>query len=252
MNASATLPYRPDTSRSGSAGAFVLAVGMHCLLFAFLYFGIRWQSRPPAAIEAELWTELPAIAAPRPAPRAEPPPAPPKPEVRDEPRPPPPKPDIAIRDEKKKPAPKEKPAPTETDDPVKRDLLKELLAREAQKEAMAQKAAGDSAAQNAAQAAAQGQRAAAEWAERVKAKVRGKIPYTVASAVNGNPEAVFEVTLLPGLEVGAVRPLKSSGNLAYDEAAERAIRAASPLPPPGSDRVAIPRVLTLRMRPKDE
>ena len=251
MNTSATLPYRPDTSRSGSTRAFVLAVGVHCLLFAFLYFGIRWQSRPPAAIEAELWTELPSLAAPLPAPRAEPPPAPPKPEVRDEPRPPP-KPDIAIREEKKKPAPKEKPAPTETDDPVRRDLLKELLAREAQKEAMAQKAASDNVAQTAAQAAAQGQRAATEWAERIKSRVRGKIPYTVASAVNGNPEAVFEVTLLPGLEVGTVRALKSSGNPAYDEAAERAIRAASPLPPPGSDRVAIPRVLTLRMRPKDE
>ncbi len=252
MSANATLPFRPDTSRTGSTGAFMLAIGVHCLLFAFLYFGIRWQSRPPAAIEAELWTEMPAIAVPRLAPRADPPPAPPKPAVRDEPRAPAPKPDIAIREEKKKPAPKEKPTPAETDDPVKRDLLKELLAREAQKEALAQKAASDSAAQTAAQAAAQGQRAAAEWAERIKARVRGKIPYTVASAVNGNPEAVFEVTLLPGLEVGSVRPLKSSGNPAYDEAAERAIRAASPLPPPGSDRVTIPRVLTLRMRPKDE
>ena len=252
MNATAALPYWPDTSRIGSTRAFVLAVGMHCLLFAFLFFGIRWQSRPPATIEAELWTELPPIAVPRLPPRADPPMAPPKPEVREEPRPVVPKPAIAIREEKKKPDPKEKPKTRDSDDPVRNELLKELLAREAQKETMAQKAANDSAVRAAAQAAAQEQRAAAEWAERIKARVRSKIPYSVASAVNGNPEAVFEVALLPGLEVGTVRSIKSSGNAAYDEAAERAIRAASPLPPPGSDRVMVPRALTLRMRPKDE
>ena len=82
--------------------------------------------------------------------------------------------------------------------------------------------------------------------------MRSKIPQSIASAVTGNPEVVFEVSLLPGLEVGSVRLTKSSGNPAYDEAVERAIKAASPLPAPTSGGVAALRALTLRWRVKDE
>ena len=256
----AGLPYRPDSGRTGSIRAFALAAAVHCLLFTLLYFGIRWQSRPPAAIEAELWTELPPLAAPRPAPRVEPPPPriEPKAEPEAKPEPKPVRPEIAIKEEKKKPEPKkieEKPRPRAEDDPIKRAMEKEDKARmtsEADKELARQKAATESAAQAAAQAAAQNQRAQAEWADRVKARVRSKIPYSIASAVTGNPEVVYEVTLLPGLEVGSVRLTRSSGNPAYDEAVERAIKAASPLPPPTSGGVAAQRALTLRWRVKDE
>ena len=243
-------------SRAATWVSVALAVAMHCLLFAFLYIGIRWQSRPPDAVQAELWSELPRPVAPAPTPAS----APPKPVVSEEPRqePAPPKPDIAIREEKKKPEPKkpEKPKaeirkeekPVPNDDPIRRALekeeLKRQLARDLQRDEMAQKAASD--------AAALGRRASDEWNDRVSAKVRAKIPFAVASLVAGNPEAIFEVNLLPGLEVGTVRRLKSSGNAAYDEAAERAITAASPLPAPASDRVAVPRLLILKMQPKDK
>ena len=259
MTATASLsPLMPVRgSRAATWVSIALAVAMHCLLFAFLYVGIRWQSRPPDAVQAELWSEVPRPVAP---PAAAPAPAPPKPVVREEPRPEPapPKPDIAIREEKKKPEPKklekpkpdirkeEKPAPN--DDPIRRALekedLKRQLARDLARDDMAQKAASD--------AAALGRRASDEWNDRVSAKVRAKIPFAVASLVAGNPEAIFEVSLLPGLEVGTVRRLKSSGNAAYDEAAERAITAASPLPAPASDRVAVPRLLILKMLPKDK
>ena len=259
MTASATgLPYRPDSGRTGSIRAFALAAAVHCLLFALLYFGIRWQSRPPAAIEAELWTELPPLAVPRPAPRAEPPPPRIEPTPQARPEPTPVKPDIAIKEEKKKPEPKkveDKPRPRAEDDPIRRAMEKEEKSRmtsEADKELTRQKAASESAAQAAAQAAAQNQRAQADWADRVKARVRSKIPQSIANAVTGNPEVVFEVSLLPGLEVGSVRLTKSSGNPAYDEAVERAIKAASPLPAPTSGGVAALRALTLRWRVDDK
>lgn len=260
---------RPDLSRRQSGlpwAAFLFAALMHAALFSLFYFGIRWQTRPAAPVEAELWSEPPRPA--RPAAVQPPPPAPepPRPVVREEPRPEPvpAKPDIAIKDEKKKSEPKKedkpkaepkaepkkepKAPPKIEDDPIRRELLKEEfkrdLARQAQRDETATRAA--------AEAAAIGQKAQAEWGDRVKAKVRNKIPYSVANAVPGNPEAHFEVTLLPGLEVGSVRLTRSSGHAAYDDAAERAIRAASPLPPPQSDRVTPPRVLKLVMRPKDE
>lgn len=252
----------------GGWGAFAMALLMHAALFSLLYFGIRWQTRPAAPVEAELWSEPPRHVRPAPVVAPEPPPEPPKPVVREEPKVEPPpkvevKPDIAIKDEKKAPPKKEdrpkpeprvepkkdaKASPKVDDDPIRRELMKEemkrQLAREAQRDEAAAKAA--------AEAAAIGQKANAEWQSRVSAKVRSKVAATVADAVPGNPEAQFEVTILPGLEVGNVRLLKSSGNAAYDEAAERAIRAASPFPPPQSDKVTVGRSIVLKMRPKDQ
>jgi colicin import membrane protein len=253
--------------------AFGLALATHCLLFALLFFGIRWQSAAPAAVEAELWRELPRVDQPLAQQERRPDPSPPRPAEapnpaarqealpRLEPVPqvaPPPKPEIAVRDEKPKPrekppAPADKAANREapkdakpSDDPIARELEKERIRREllaATRDSGEQRAA--------AEAAARATRLATEWAERVRAGVRSRIPTSVANAVIGNPEAVFEVTLLAGREVDRVRLVRPSGNAAYDEAAERAIRAASPLPAP-PEGVAQQRTLTLRMRPKDE
>lgn len=250
-------PFPPTRkARTATAWSIALAVAMHGLLFAFLYFGVRWQSRPPAAIEAELWSEPARVVVPAPVQTAAL--AAPQPVLREEPRPEaaPPKPDIAIKEEKKPPPRKdEKPKPevrreekpTPNDDPIKAALAREEISKAVEREAVASKAARDSAAL----AAAQGARAQAEWADRVRNVVRRRVPFTVANAVSGNPEAIFEVNLLPGLEVGSVRRVRSSGNAAYDEAAERAIMASSPLPPPPAG-VAIDRLLILKMRPKDK
>ena len=40
MNASAQLPFQPHLDNAGAIRAFALAAVMHCLLFAFLYFGL--------------------------------------------------------------------------------------------------------------------------------------------------------------------------------------------------------------------
>ena len=261
--ASASLsPFMPQRqARAATAWSLTLAIAMHCLLGAFLYLGVRWQSRPSAPVEAELWSEPPRPAARPATPVAAPEPA--KALAREEPKsePAPAKPDIAVKEERrdlKKPEPKKLEQPkTEAkkpdaskpvDDPIEEALRKEELkrqiARDLQRDEMSQKAASD--------AAALGQKAAREWNERIAAKVRSRVPFPVANAVVGNPEVVFEVSLLPGLEVGSVRLLKSSGNPAYDEAVERAIKAASPLPRPERDGVAIPRNLSLKTRPKDE
>jgi colicin import membrane protein len=59
--------------------------------------------------------------------------------------------------------------------------------------------------------------------------------YLVPPSVQGNPEAEVVVTLLPGGEVLNVRIKKSSGNPAYDEAVERAVRRARPFEVPAGD-----------------
>jgi colicin import membrane protein len=69
--------------------------------------------------------------------------------------------------------------------------------------------------------------------------------------VTGNPEAIFDVALLPTGEVLTVRRRKSSGHAGYDAAVERAIYAASPLPKPDQPGI-FRRDLELKFRPKDQ
>jgi len=95
------------------------------------------------------------------------------------------------------------------------------------------------------------QKAIDDWRARIKAKIKGRV--VVPPNVEGNPEARFEVVLLPGGEVLSATLKKSSGNPAYNTAVERAIMAAQPLPVPTETDMFQEhfRYLTLVFRPKD-
>jgi len=69
-----------------------------------------------------------------------------------------------------------------------------------------------------------------EYRARIGAKIRQRV--VLPPDLRGNPEATYEVSLLPGGEVVEVRLRKSSGIPTYDAAVERAILAAQPLPVP--------------------
>ncbi|AOI77824.1 MULTISPECIES: cell envelope integrity protein TolA [unclassified Burkholderia] len=88
-------PLQPPRER-GTWRAFALAALMHVLLALFLYHGVQWQNSTPAGAEAELWTEVPDVPAPRPVVTPTPPAkvAPPAP-VRDE------QADIALQQKKR-------------------------------------------------------------------------------------------------------------------------------------------------------
>ncbi len=91
-----------------------------------------------------------------------------------------------------------------------------------------------------------------DWRARIQAKIKGRV--VVPPNVVGNPEARFEVVLLPGGEVLSATLKKSSGNPAYDAAVERAIMAAQPLPVPTETDMFQEnfRELPLVFRPKDK
>lgn len=63
-------PYRvpPEPSRWP---AITLAVAVHALLLAFLWFGINWQNNEPVQVEAEVWDMKVQAAAPPPPPPEE-------------------------------------------------------------------------------------------------------------------------------------------------------------------------------------
>jgi colicin import membrane protein len=235
--------------------SIALAIAVHVALAAFLIYGVRWQSEPPAAVEVELVRSVPAPAAepPPPAPEPEPepkpePPPPPKVEPKLEP-PPPPKPDIVVKKEKEKPKPVPKAEPQPKWDPSK-DLLEEERRIAEQKRLTAQVAAEQQRldAQKAAQAAAARDKALAEYGDLIRGKIRGNI--VLPPDIKGNPAAVFEVAQLPSGEVIDVRRIKPSGHAAYDDAVERAIHKSSPLPKP-RDPADFQRVLKLTFCPNE-
>jgi colicin import membrane protein len=231
----------------GSAPAAVLSVLVHAALFAFLFFGIRWQSRLPDAVVVELWDRPPVMEPasappeqPKPEPKVEPKPAPkveakPVPKIEAKP----PKPDIAIEKEKKAP-PKKKEEPKKVEPAVKIDydrVMRERMAREMEQVSKAARPA---------QPPAAGPVVDASYANKIKAKIKGNV--VLPFDLKGNPEAIFDVVQLPTGEVLSARLRKSSGNLAYDEALERAILKSSPLPEPDR-REQFARELQLKFRP---
>jgi colicin import membrane protein len=227
----------------GRVASFVLAAAVHLLLFAVLVFGVRWQNRPPEAIEVELWNEpAPVQVETKPAPAPEPMAAKPEPVIA--------KPDIALKEPvKPKPAPKPvaKPEPLKPKVDDTRKRMREELAREQaslavdreRQQIKDQLTRDSSAAIN---------KSKADWVDKIRTKIRSNI--VLPPDLQGNPEAQFLVVLLPTGEVLTRKLTKSSGHHGYDEAVERAILKSSPLPKP--DRAEIfERELRLTFKPRD-
>lgn len=262
----------PQNSEQTNVTAMVLSATVHLLLIGALFFGVQWRSQS-TSVEVEVWR---SVAAPAPAVKPEPVPEPPKPEPKPEPKPtpkvetpPPVKPDIAVKDkekpkkeEPKKPEPKPEPKPEQNKPEPKREApdWKKALEQE-QKQLQQQKATQDQIARaaneanlmaslKADQASAARNRGLADYASKIRGKIKGNMNITGLS-IQGNPEAVFKVTQLPSGEVLSVKLSKSSGNRPLDEAIERAILKSSPLPKPDQPGL-FQRELELKYKPLDE
>jgi len=233
--------------------AGVLALAVHAMFFALLYFGFNWRAEPPQGMVVDIWESLPAPQVARV--RVEPPPAEPPPvEQVEPPQPPeppklaepvqpvePPKADIELAEKKKpkarpveikKPVELKKP-PVKQKPPIEQKATRPKIseAEKAQQAAQAEQgrvqAEQDQA--RAAQAAAIG-RVVDEHKARIVAKIRRNI--VMPPDVPDNARAEFDVTLLPGGSVLSAKLTKPSGKEAYDSAVERAIFKAQPLPLP--------------------
>lgn len=255
----------------GEPGGFssaLLALLVHALFFAFLFFAVSWRTDPPQGMVAELWTALPAAtpqpAAPPPPPRPVVKPEPPKPEPKPPPKPveepkPQPKPDIALKEKAEQEKKKREEERKRAEDERKKEAEKRRLEQE--KAAEAEKARREQVAQLAREQEALNQRLEAQtlaaaaqsrlvddYRGRIVAKIKRLI--VMPPEIPGNPEAVFDVVLLPSGEVLSAKLKKSSGHAAYDAAVERAILKAQPLPlPPDPSAFASFRNLVLVFRP---
>jgi colicin import membrane protein len=238
-----------------------LAFATHVLFLILMVFGVSWQHKQvDTAAVVDLWRDLPT-ATPPPAAEAPPPPQikpePPPPAPKVEVKPPPPKPepvpvvkpDIALKEKQEKERKvREQQAAEEKKKLAAEKAQEEALQKKklAEADALKKKQAAEVAAKSAAneeqkartalaaQQAAAAKRDIDKYMDGIRTKVRGAL--LVPPSVQGNPEAEFSVTLLPGGEVLDVRLNKSSGNTAYDAAIEAAIRKGQPYTVPTGDQ----------------
>lgn len=271
---------QPAHQEPGKGKALALAIAVHLLLAVALFLGVQWKTEQ-AAVEVELWSPVPRQATslpppPKEQPRPEPKPEP-KPEPRVEPKPEPKpvvKPDIAVKKEDKKPEPKPtpepkpepkhepkkpEPKPEKKPEPKKpeppKDPWGDLLAQEkssrtsTESQTKASREEQLRAIADAESKAAGRKSAESTWVGKIVDKVRGNV--VLPPGIQGNPEAVFEVTLLPTCEVIGVRLKRSSGNGALDAAIERALLKSSPLPKP-DDPAVFQRILEIKYRPYEQ
>lgn len=229
---SATLAYEPYRLPAG-----LLALVVHSAFFALLYFGFTWQTRPAETMSVELWKSLPEeVIAPAPAPKVAPAVQPAQPEKLV-------KPDIALPDKKDKRKVETKPVVTIPDKkktetkPAPQTSVEQMQVEEDQRVRLADQQAAQAARERSEQAArdkAAQDAALNAMVNEYKAKIVTKIRRNIVKPPNvpDDARAEFRVTLLPGGTVLSAELKKSSGNMAYDNAVERAILKSQPLPLP--------------------
>lgn len=270
----AAFPMNPLRNRiqaePGTGKSFVLALGMHLLLVAFLTFGLSWKSQTPAGLEAEIWDNVPVI-------KSAPTTVDPKIDA-DE------KADIALKKKKetvKKPEPKEEVKAAKKVDPKelqKQKAEQEKLAKQKQEEAKAkakadaerkealaqEKARSDQLARLRSAAGKEGAaggrggvvgdgvggggNAKPGYADKVRKKILPLIVFN-PSLVAGNPAVEVGVELAPDGTIMNRKVLKSSGDAAWDRAVLRAVDDAQTLPK--DDDGKVPKQIRLTFKPKD-
>ena len=266
-------PALEKPAQPGKVRAVVLAVLVHAAFFGLIVFGVTWQSKPTAPLQAEVWDKLPPTKSTEPT---KPPPPPPKPQPKPEPKPEPPKPEPPKPPEVKPQPPKPDPAIAEKAEREKRERAKrerlekeekkkreeEELRKKREREEVAKKKREDEEKRKQEEAARkEAERVAAEARDRqqkefdgfvngIRAKIRGRA--NVPDTVRGNPEVTVRIRVLPGGEVLDISVVKRSGNPAYDTAIERAIRSASPLPVPPASHPLFPQFRELNLEIRHE
>lgn len=268
----------------------LLALLAHAALIAALTWGVSWRRESPVlALEAELWSALPQLAAPRAAEPEAPPPAPtptpaPEPAKAVTPAPPAPAPvaDAQIATERQRQADK---ARAEKEAALKDKAAKERAAKEkaAAEKAAAEKAAADKRRRELADkreaerqqaqieadrrktlerlmgqagaTGAPGSTGTAAAASAPSANYAGKVVARIRpnivfpDTIAGNPRAEVEVRTLPDGTIIGRRLARPSGNASWDEAVLRAIDRTGSLP--RDENGNVPPALLLEFRPKD-
>ncbi|SPA00798.1 conserved hypothetical protein; putative exported protein [Cupriavidus taiwanensis] len=249
----AAYPYQPVRERR-TLTCFLLALLMHLLLGALLYYGVRWRNAVPTGVAAELWEPVPAATEPEPVVKPAPTPQP----VEEEDA------DISLQEKQRKARQAEREA--EQQRQRETQARAEAARKEAQRKAteaqrqasnaerqaelarLRAQAGGAGATANTGAGSGSSARPSSGYAERVRQRVKPNIIFN--DDVAGNPAAVVAVHMAPDGSLLSTRLAKSSGNAGWDNAVLRAVQRSDPLPR-DSNGVA-PSNILITFWPKDE
>lgn len=244
----------------GMGPGLLLAVLVHLGLVGALALGVNWRASEPVGIEAELWSAVPQVAAPR---AVAPPPPPPRPERIEQTPTREPRADAQIAIEKER-VRKEKLKREKEEEALKRqEQLKKTEAdkketerkkreqidadqkrldaeRERNLQEIIRKAGGGPGTSPGTADKTSGP--SAGYAGRIKARIVPNIVFTETST--NNPTAEVEVRLSPDGRILSSKLLKASGVAAWDEAVLRAIERTEVLPRDLDGRIPPVMVLT--------
>ncbi|MBP0619403.1 cell envelope integrity protein TolA [Cupriavidus consociatus] len=243
-------PYQPVPER-GTVRCFVLALLMHLLLGALLYYGVRWRNAVPEGVTAELWESVPEVVTPPPAVTPAPTPKP----VEEEDA------DISLQEKRRKAeraARDEAQQARQRENQARADAARKEAQRKAQEElrqadntrrrgelARLQAQAGGA---NVGTGSGTSTRPSSGYAERVRQRVKPNIIFN--EDVAGNPAAVVAVHMAPDGSVLSTRLAKSSGNPGWDNAVLRAVARSDPLP--RDENGVAPSNINITFWPKDQ
>lgn len=134
---------------------------------------------------------------------------------------------------------------------LQQDMLGDLDPKKSIEDAALKKLQSDMLNENVKPSAPVNQGLVDEYIGKITRKIRGNVNKGFCS---GNPQLIFKVNLLPNGEfVSEPRLIKSSGNIACDDAVERAIIASEPFPLPADpDALTKFRNLNLTFRPNSD
>ena len=289
MNRAAHLEFAPPAP-VGGVRSYGMALSIHALLLLALTWGISWNRDTSVGVEAELWSALPQLAAPkgetlepqpepqpvvRTPPKPEPPPPAPKPAVK-----PTPSKDAELAIEKKKKLEKEKEDKLKAQEEARKKAEKERKEKLQLDKELKEKQLREKAEQEKKEKAEEKKREALrqEQMKRVMGmanatgtpgstgkalqtsgpsasyagKVRGAIlpNITFIDQVSGNPQAEVEVQCAPEGTIVGVKLVKSSGLASWDEAVQKAILKTGKLPRDTDGHIPCPMEITFR--PQDQ
>ncbi|SPA40532.1 conserved hypothetical protein; putative exported protein [Cupriavidus taiwanensis] len=249
----AAYPYQPVRERR-TLTCFLLALLMHLLLGALLYYGVRWRNAVPTGVAAELWEPVPEATAPEPAVKPAPVPQP----VEEEDA------DISLQEKQRKDrrAEREAAQARQRESQARAEAARKEAQRkatEAQRQAsnaerqaelarLRAQAGGAGATSNTGAGSGSSARPSSGYAERVRQRVKPNIIFN--EDVAGNPAAVVAVHMAPDGSLLSTRLAKSSGNAGWDNAVLRAVQRSDPLPR-DSNGVA-PSNILITFWPRDE
>ena len=212
--------------RSDLVTGLFASVLLHGFVVALV--GMSWTSEPVLTSVPELPNFVSAVVVEKPVAKPRPPKPRPKPAAKPKPKPAPKQPAAVSK-------PVEKAPPPDTTPSFEEPALSELLAREELAFTKEDQTPVTAPSDTASELSDEEQAEMASYQQAIQQSITSRWIMPATARGRDDLRASVRVTLLPGGEVLDIKLIGSSGDRAFDDSLQGAVRAASPLPVPSGE-----------------